>query len=108
MHTYPPGEIDFMSDEQKGHPPRKVQVGDTRLYRGVSMWSSPTPAAETAQRWDLGEDLAGLDIPADSGVIISKTRGPAHYTVEGDPKQLLSFVREHLAVKSVLEGRNDV
>ena|SRR6266496_1373658 len=96
-----PVDEDFMSDEAKGKPPVPVQVREPVLYRGISMWDSLDSAVETARAWRLGDYVAELDIDSGEAVVVTKTRGPGHYTVEGSPALLRSLIRQIHEVESV-------
>lgn len=92
VHTWPPAVGDFCSDADKGHPPRPEQQANPVLCRGISVFDTPAHLDQLRRRFPRFPPLtAELLIPNDAPVQIEKTRGPGHWTIQGDPVVLLTY-----------------
>ena len=85
----------LLSRDAQGVPAPKDTDEARRLNAGVSMYATLEQARKKAQAFPfLGDHIACLEIPDDAPVQIERTlpgsRG--HYTIWGDPDELLRYV----------------
>ena len=85
-----------MSNEAKGVPLRRDTVQARRLWTGISVFDSEEGAREMARRFPtLGAFIAALRIPANAPIRAERTTAtPGHFTLWGQPDDILSCVIE--------------
>jgi hypothetical protein len=82
-------ERDFFSKHDKERP-----CGENEphvVYCGISMYEHPDQALIKANRYPLA--VAAVTLREGEGFMLSKTYGPGHYTVWGNPETLLANAR---------------
>lgn len=92
--TDPPTETDMMSNQALGKRPRWPDSEALRLWAGISLFDTAERARSQAMRhpWRGRAFIAALDIPA--GVFqMERTRSRGHYTLWGEPRDILEYVR---------------
>jgi hypothetical protein len=96
----PPALDDFTSNAAKGRPLRYPSPETARLWSGISVNATEAQARRRVRQYPmLGTHIARLAIRADSHIQIERTtRIPGHYTLWGDPAELLSCVTEVVPV----------
>lgn len=101
VKTAPPTVRDFTSNRALGKPPRGPERDDPTIWSGLSMYGDEGTARAQARRIPrLGAFLARLDVPHDGPIRCRQTgSNPAHYTVWGEPDDLLSVVVAVLPVE---------
>jgi hypothetical protein len=88
----PPTRRDFTSRREKGLPPRGPELTRPQLWSGISVFDTPERARDVVRRTRMRGLLARLEIPDDAPIRLRKTLGSGHYTLWGDPEQLLGYV----------------
>jgi hypothetical protein len=90
----PPTRADFLSNKDKGLPPRGPEVDDPAEWAGISVFDTRERAERLARRRNLalGAFVAELRIPADAAVIARKTFGPGHWTLWGTAELFVRLV----------------
>ena len=89
---------DFLSHEALGRPLRRATSETRRTYDGVSIFETANQARAVVKRAAryrlLGTHIAAVTIPEDSPIRVRRTflDQPGHYTVWGDPDDLLRCV----------------
>jgi hypothetical protein len=86
---------DFLSQQALGRRSPAPDDHDAwRVYDGVSVFDSPAGAWAMVDRYPrMGSLLAVLDVPdGDERIRYDKTRGPGHYTLWGQPQNMLDRV----------------
>jgi hypothetical protein len=94
VRTNPPSLLDFMSNEALGRRPRRpLSERDHDRWRGVSHFDSAELAssAANASPW-LGQFVAAVEIPLGAAVRVEQTYRAGHWTIWGDPADLLALV----------------
>ena len=96
----PPERQHFTSNKARGKPPRGPERDDPELWEGLSVYNNEEAARIQAKRIpSLGSYLARLAIPTDSPISYKQTlTNPAHYTIWGDPEELLAIIEEIIDV----------
>jgi hypothetical protein len=92
--TERPTVDDFRSDKDLGEPPPRGDPELVRMWQGISVNNTETQARNKGRDlpW-LGGYIAVLEIPAGGTITYRRTgRGRGHYTVWGDPNDLLRCV----------------
>jgi hypothetical protein len=96
VRTDPPTAADFMSNRDKGLPPRGPEVSDPDLWAGISVYDHRDRAESQARRYQLGAFLAVIELPDNrqpGGLRVSKTlTDPHHHTLWGAPDTLVTLV----------------
>lgn len=89
----PPTAEDVSSNAALGRRPRGNDPEVLRLWQGISLFDSEERARSQAMRrpWKGNAYIAELLIPADRFQIES-TRGKGHFTLWGDPRDILKYV----------------
>jgi hypothetical protein len=89
-----PTPEDFLSNKEKGLPPRGPEIDDPAEWAGISMFDTRERAERLARRrnFALGAFVAELRIPDAAPVVVRKTFGPGHYTLWGAPETFLALV----------------
>ena len=89
-----PTRQDFLSNKDKGLPPRGPEIDDPAEWAGISVFDTRERAERLARRrnFALGAFVAELRIPDDAPVLVRKTFGPGHYTLWGVPPVFLALV----------------
>lgn len=89
--TDPPTRRDFQSHRDLGIPLRNPD--DQELWRGVSVQATEQQARKRARLPSFGRYVAELLILDDRAIASRRTgRQPGHYTLWGDPNDLLACV----------------
>lgn len=98
VSAIPATAADFRSNAAKGRkvrPPITPEKVD--LSRGVSTYDTLAAMQQNLVDWPAnGPHIAVLDIPDDGSIRREKTLGSHHWTVWGDPAQLLAFVTDYI------------
>jgi hypothetical protein len=85
----------FMSHYELGRPPRRLEIGFTVIYMGVSCWRSRNGAVGLAQAFPkIGAHVARLELRQGNGFNVAATSGQDHLTVWGDPVKLAGAVAD--------------
>lgn len=95
VQTNPPAREDFLSHQaRKGPPPPHIPVELRRLWHGISVYDTETDARRRAERSPyLGRYVEELRVAERGSVTYEKTtRDRRHYTLWGDPDNLLQHV----------------
>lgn len=95
VRTVPPTLEDFTSHEALGIPSRRpLSASDRDRWRGVSSFDSVDAVMTKARESPLlGGYVAELHIPPGAQLRVEQTgRNLSHYTLWGDPADLLSWV----------------
>lgn len=94
VRNQPPSIDDFRSARELGVPRPAIHIAE--WDRGISIYDDLEYALRRAlrNRSGLGRFVARLIVPADGSVEFAKTFGRHHYTVYGDPGDLIALVRE--------------
>jgi hypothetical protein len=93
VRSKPPRLGDFVSARARGLEPRDQQRRTPVLYTGISVYDTLARAWATAVAFPrLGQYVAEMEVPPDSGVEIHKTLGVGHHTLVGEPDVLLGLV----------------
>ncbi len=105
VHSDPPGEQDFRSDEACGEP---LPVGDAardRRWQGVSVFSTEAQARKLGRLVPrLGRFIAEVAVPHEGDITFARTgRSRGHFTLWGHPGELVRRV-----TRVVLVGTDDV
>jgi len=92
--TDPPTANDMTSNTALGRQPRGNDPEVLRLWRGISLFNSVERARRQAQRrpWHGKAFIATLVIPL-TAFQLEQTRSDGHYTLWGDPHDILEYVR---------------
>ena len=88
----PPDVNTFTSNYALGKPPRGPELTDPRIHKGISVFDTFAAAAARTRAFDLGNFIAELQLDAGTSITFEKTLGPGHYTLTGDPQELLNRV----------------
>jgi hypothetical protein len=84
---------DMTSNAALGLPTRTTDPAVVRLWDGISCWATEAQARRALRSFpNLGTHIAVLVIPDDAPIRVERTRGPGHFTVWGEPADLLSYV----------------
>ncbi len=96
--TDPPTLVDFMSNRTKGRPRRAIE--SVEEWGGLSVYDDEERARETARKFPrLGAHLAVLDVPPGAPIRWQQTFGPGHYTLWGEPQDVLNCVVSTIPVE---------
>ncbi len=83
------------SHYELGRPPRGPENRAAVVHMALSMFERPAVAVDLAGRVPkLGGHVATIDLRPGLGICVSKTGGPAHWSVWGRPPQLAACVTE--------------
>ncbi len=105
--TDPPTVADFESRQAKGLPPRGAELRRPELYRGLSLYATEVQAGETARRFPaLGNFIAAVAIPVNGPFRVEQTLRPGHYTLWGEPEDLLAAVVATVPIAWPEEGKD--
>jgi hypothetical protein len=84
---------DFTSPAASGETFSHPDPGRRRLWDGLSFYATEAQARRNARRYRAhGEFLAIVRIERDAPIRVERTLGPGHYTVWGDPAEILARV----------------
>jgi len=89
-----------MSNSAKGRPLRDFSPETARLWDGISVNATDTQARQRVRQYPmLGTHIARVEIPTETQLRVERsTRIPGHYTLWGDPAELLGYVVSVVAV----------
>src|SRR3712207_2160055 len=92
VKTDPPTVADFLSNAAQGHQ-MPADPARQAVWEALSAYST-LPQARRKRRASpiLGRYIAVLHIPIDGPVTFERTFGEGHFTVRGDPEELLRMV----------------
>lgn len=84
----------FRSHYELGRPPRGPEIRAAAIHVAISMFDTTDVARALAARVPkLGGHIATVDLEPEFGICVAtKTGGPAHWSVWGQPGRLVSFV----------------
>jgi hypothetical protein len=112
VKTEQPTRDDFLSSQAKGRPPINNDPDVLRTHDGISMFTPLEIARERARRFRrIGRFLAEMMIPDNSPSIRYQRTfaSEGHYTVWGDPDELLALVVSVVPVEPTgKDERHDV
>ena len=97
-----PKASDFLSNREKGFPPRGPEIEDVSLWHGWSVFDQREEAEMRARRYGLGTHLAVMRVPAswaDDGARMRKTLGPHHFTMWGSFAQVRTFIEAVVRIR---------
>jgi hypothetical protein len=95
-----PRDDEAFEDALRSHyelsrPPRGPENRAAAVHMSLSMFDTPRVAHDLAVRVPkLGGHVATIDLQPGLGICVSKTGGPAHWSVWGRPPQLAACVTE--------------
>ena len=93
VKTDPPTLADFTSPAAQGKPFTHQDPARRPLWDGLSCHATEAQARRNARRFRThGGYVAGVRIEAGAPVRVERTLGPGHYTLWGDPAELLARV----------------
>jgi hypothetical protein len=94
VHRNPASREDFLSNRDRGLPPRGPEIDDPAEWAGISVFDTLERARRLALRRNLalGAFIAELHVAEDAPVIARKTFGPGHYTLWGTPETFVDLV----------------
>lgn len=102
VQTDPPSLDDFVSNAAKGRvPPRSLTPARLRHRDGLSVFDAPDHGQQLARvRPTLGRYVATLRVPEGALVHSERTHPdtPGHFTVWGDPADMLNLVTQVVPV----------
>lgn len=91
VKTNPPTERDFWSHQALGIPLQREE--DREIWTGVSVQATEQQARRTARIPRLGSYIAKLEVMQEGAITFRRTtRRPGHYTLWGNPNELLACV----------------
>ena len=98
VRTDPPTRSDFLSNLALGKRlPADPALAD--LWDGISVQSTLSQAQRKRRISPaLGQYVAVLRVPTDGSVRFERTRGEGHFTLRGEPDDLLAMVVSVVAV----------
>lgn len=93
--TDPPTVRDMLSQAALGKQPREDDPETLRRWRGISLFDSAERARSVGKRfpWNGNAFIATLTIPA-GRFLIEQTGRRGHYTLWGDPRDILATVTD--------------
>ena len=87
----PPTIADFTSPAAQSKPFTHPDPSRRRLWDGPSLYGTEAQARRNARRFRThGSYVVGIEIEDDAPVRVERTLGPGHYTLWGDPIDLLA------------------
>lgn len=94
VRTNPPTASDAASIEALGRHPRGRDPEVMKLWKGISLFDSFQRAKSQAQRrpWHGDAFIATLELPT-GAFQVESTRSRGHFTLWGDPHDILHFVQ---------------
>ncbi|MDQ3768039.1 MAG: hypothetical protein M3370_00955 [Actinomycetota bacterium] len=85
----------FRSHFALGEEPRRVERQSALMHMGISVYTDPSVARGTAERFPkLGDYIAEVNIDATMGVDYARTGHPLHLTLWADPVKLCAAVAD--------------
>lgn len=102
-----PTRRDFMSNREKGKPPRKGEIADPTLHGGISVMDTLEKALQRAKDFPMhGDYIAEVTIPEGSLIVARRTtRTEGHYTLFGNADAILACVTRVIQVNAPEEGQ---
>lgn len=99
VKTDPPSPNDFVSHQERGRRPPN-DPAKARLWGGLSAYETLHQAQRTARMFPLlGQFIAEIAIPDDGRITYERTTtSDGHYTVWGEPNDLLKRVTSVQAI----------
>jgi hypothetical protein len=94
VRTDPPSRLDFTSNEARGRQPRRpLDARGRRLWQGLSAFDTASGARHAARTTPaLGSYVARVEIPPGAQVEVEQTGRFGHYTLWGQPADILRMV----------------
>ena len=93
VHENPPSVEDVMSPEAIGEPFVHADPSRRRLWDGLSCYATEAQARRNARRFrSHGAYIAVIRIEDGARIRVERTLGPGHYTLWGDPAEILARV----------------
>lgn len=95
VRSNPPTLRDMTSNKALGREPLRPEPEVLRLWDGISVFDSASGARRQARQgpWRGQGFIATLVIPPE-GFRLEKTRGNGHFTLWGEPHDILACVRD--------------
>jgi hypothetical protein len=95
---------DFLSARALGVPRPETYFAEWE--RGISVYDNLAYALRRAERnrTGLGRFVATLVVPDDGSVRFAKTFGRHHFTIYGEPENLLALIREPVIAAGPADG----
>lgn len=103
----PPGLEDMLSHRARGIAPRQRDTETLRLMDGISLYNTLQQARNQAagHPWQGQGFIAELRIPNDAPVQIERTTSSrGHYTLWGNPDDILGYVSRVLPIRDSHTG----
>jgi hypothetical protein len=96
----PPTLADFTSNEERGVPPRRRDPEALRLWSGISVFEAEQQTRLQAMLFPrLGQYIAALRVGEGGAIRIERTtRTEGHFTLWGEPADLLACVLSVVAI----------
>jgi hypothetical protein len=93
VHSNPPMLADFTSPAASGEEFVHPDPSRRRLWDGLSFHATEAQARRNARRFrSHGDYLAIVRVEDGAPIRVERTLGPGHYTVWGDPAEILARV----------------
>lgn len=95
--TYPPGDDDYLTRQDRQGPPKSSVRPDVReAWNAFSAFDSLEAAVSKILELDglRGWLVVRYDVPVDSGIRWKRTFGPDHYSLWGDAEELKRYLSD--------------
>lgn len=93
VHDNPPTLADVTSPEASGEPFVHPDPARRRLWDGLSCYATEAQARRNARRFrSHGTYMAVIRVEEGAPIRVERTLGPGHYTLWGDPVEILARV----------------